>query len=78
MKYGVETMPCAFSSPTGVSTSVLDAPDVVQDVQRLPADFATAAIAWAENFGVVMLRNVSAPEPASFDICEATVGSVTS
>ncbi len=39
---------------------------------------STATIAWAENFGVVMLRNVSAPESASFETCELTVGSVTS
>jgi hypothetical protein len=35
-------------------------------------------IACAANFGVVMLKKVSAPEPLSSTICESTVGSVTS
>jgi hypothetical protein len=35
-------------------------------------------IACAVNFGVVTLKNVSAPEPFSVTICESMVGSVTS
>ena len=42
------------------------------------SDFATAAIDCAENFGVVMFRNVSAPDAASLRICDVIVGSVTS
>ena len=38
---------------------------------------AIVAIACAENFGVVMFRNVSAPERASRPTGVATVGSVT-
>ena len=39
---------------------------------------ATVATACAPAFGVVMSRNTSAPEPASFFTCGATVGSVGS
>jgi len=35
-------------------------------------------IAWAANFGVVTLKNTSAPEPLRLTICESMVGSVTS
>ena len=63
-------MPCAFSSPAGCSTSVFDAPTLLRMCSGFQSDLATATIACAENFGVVMLRNVSAPESASFDTCE--------
>ena len=71
-------MPLAFSSPTGVSTSVFDAPTLLRMCSGFQSDFATAAIACAENFGVVMFRNVSAPEPASLLDLRGDVGSVTS
>ena len=71
-------MPLAFSSPTGVSTSVLEAPTLLRMCSGFQSLLAIVAIASAENFGVVMFRNVSAPEPASLRICEVIVGSVTS
>ena len=71
-------MPLAFFSPTGFSTSAFDAPTLLRMCSGFQSSFATAAIACAENFGVVMLRNVSAPERFSFAICELIVGSVTS
>jgi hypothetical protein len=78
MKYEVETMPWAFSSPTGSSTSFFDAPTLLRMCSTFQPSFACAAIAWAENLGVVMLRNVSASLDASFAIWDDTVGSVTS
>ena len=39
---------------------------------------AAFLIAMAANFGVVMLKNVSAPEACRRVICESIVGSVTS
>ena len=71
-------MSLAFSSPTGSSTSFLDAPTLLRMCSGFQSDLAIAAIACAENFGVVMFRNVSAPEAASLRICEVIVGSVTS
>jgi len=71
-------MPLAFSKPTGLSTSDLEAPTLLRMCSGRQSDLAIVAIASAENFGVVMLRKVSAPEPASLRICEVIVGSVTS
>ena len=70
-------MPLAFSSPTGLSTRFLSAPTLLRMCSGFQPHLATAAIAWAENFGVVMFRNVSAPERASRPTWAATVGSVT-
>ena len=61
-----------------MSTSVLEAPTLLRMCSGFQSDLAIAAIACAENFGVVMFRNVSAPEPASLRICDVIVGSVTS
>ena len=44
-------MPFAFSSPTGASTLVLDAPTLFRMCSGFQPDLATAAMAWAENFG---------------------------
>ena len=67
----------AFSSPTGVSTSVFEAPTLLRMCSGFQSLLAIVAIACAENFGVVMFRNVSAPERASRPTWAETVGSVT-
>src|SRR3954453_19162674 len=77
LKYAVETIPLAFWSPTGLRTRFLSAPTLLRMCRGFQPDLPTAAMAWAENFGVVMSRKVSAPELESRSTCAATVGSVT-
>ena len=67
----------AFWSPTGVSTSVFEAPTLLRMCSGFESLLAIVAIAWAENFGVAMFRNVSAPERASRPTGVATLGLVT-
>src|SRR3954469_1168799 len=77
LKYAVEIAPFAFWSPTGLSTRFLSAPTLLRICSGFQPLLATVAIACAAGFGVVMLRNVSAPDRASRPTWGATVGSVT-
>ena len=75
LKYVVETMPWRSRARPASSTSVFDAPTLLRMCSGFQPDLAAAAIACAENFGVVMFRNVSAPEPpASTSASDGRVG----
>ena len=67
-----------MSRPAGWSTSSFEADTLLMMCSTFQPSWSAATIACAPNFGVLMFRNVSASESASLDICEETVGSVTS
>ena len=71
-------MPIEFSTPAGMST----VPVALDTLFRYCVGFQPISpaflIAWAANFGVVILKKVSAPDALRVTIWLSTVGSVTS
>src|ERR1041384_3242842 len=77
-RYWVERMPLDASSPAGLSTEPTEFDTLFRRCTGFQPISAAFLIACAANFGVVTLKNTSAPEPLSETICESTVGSAGS
>ena len=71
-------MPCAFSKPAGLITL----PTEAETLETMCIGFQSISliflIAWAANFGVVMLMKTSAPVAFSLTIWLSIVGSEVS
>src|ERR1700730_7507211 len=77
-KYMVDRMPLELSNPAGFNTAPTEFETLFKRWIGFHSISTAFLIAWAANFGVVTLKNTSAPELFRFTIWEATVGSEVS
>src|SRR3954451_17592445 len=77
-RYPVERTSFEASNPAGFNTDPTEFDTLFNRCTGFQPISCAFLIACAANFGVVMLKNTSAPEPFSETICESTVGSAGS
>ena len=71
-------MPCAFSKPAGLITLPIEAETLLRKCSGFHSISAIFLIACAANFGVVTLKNTSAPVDFSLTMWRLIVGCVVS
>ena len=78
LRYKVVMSPLDASRPAGLSTAFTEVDTLFRKWTGFQPMSWAFLIAWAANFGVVMLKNTLAPLFFRFTTWESTVGSVTS